>query len=923
MRDWKPKKRKNKKMKKLFLIIVALFALQMQAQTYTEWSTTNALPTEAGTYRLTTDVTLSAAWVVPEGETVLDLNDHIVKLVKESGTDHVISIGKDRTLTIEDKAATKTTRYWEEHETYHYWLNPSTTDNGLGLTTVGGCITGGTGKGESDEQWGNRLPDGFPPETGSSYVGGGIFNLGKLTFSEGNVVGNVCECTSASPWGGGIFNAGDLYIGKNANVIGNALAITDANATACSWGGGVYHAYSAQSFVNEGSISYNYIYSLSTGSNDGGEGVGVGAANSFTNHGHITYNRGETPHSLIGGVGVFINTYYTNDIVFVNDGSISNNSYSGPKGMGGGVYITTKEGHGKVSFTNSGIISYNSLNVNGSGNSRGAGVNLRNDKAADDAVTMTNEGEISHNTIYSTGGQVQGGGIYVKNSTITNTANGVITDNQVFNTQASGKTSVGGGVLLYSGTGVFYNHGTITRNKAALAGELLVAGTCTLVNYGEISDNMASCHGAGIVTLTNGSCQLLSGTRITGNVCRGTAGEGDHYYGVLDATLAGYGGGIYHAGKKFTIDGGTTGDGIVITGNTALNGGGAMYINNKVVDIKGKVNISGNTLTDTGATPSNVLLYTAENTCKVNVNGALDTTTPIGVGIRKANTTDTGFTPTCGVVTTGYGDNVSTTDLQHFKQDEELYEGTLFDIYKNSDHEVEIGLPVVDEHIDNTARLAKYNGEPISVKIGRTIFGDGCYSTIGLPFDVDETMLKKRFGEDVELMEMKGSTINNRELDVTINFTRATSIEAGKPYLIKVSAATGDVKDPTFTGVVIKNKVNSYETDYVSFIPVFSQTYLENDNQKILFLTGNNTLMWPDSHAYTANFRGLRCYFMLKGVANNARTFNLLFDNETTGIQTIAKNVATGNEYFNLSGQRVSMPQKGVYIKNGKKVIVK
>ena len=84
-------------------------------------------------------------------------------------------------------------------------------------------------------------------------------------------------------------------------------------------------------------------------------------------------------------------------------------------------------------------------------------------------------------------------------------------------------------------------------------------------------------------------------------------------------------------------------------------------IDNKVVDIKGKVNISGNTLTDTGATPSNVLLYTAENTCKVNVNGALDTTTPIGVGIRKANTTDTGFTPTCGVVTTGYGTNVSTT----------------------------------------------------------------------------------------------------------------------------------------------------------------------------------------------------------------------------------------------------------------------
>jgi len=74
--------------------------------------------------------------------------------------------------------ATKTTRYWEEHETYHYWRNPSTTENGLGLTTVGGCITGGTGKGESDEQWGGNSPLG-DASTAKWFVGGGIFNVGK------------------------------------------------------------------------------------------------------------------------------------------------------------------------------------------------------------------------------------------------------------------------------------------------------------------------------------------------------------------------------------------------------------------------------------------------------------------------------------------------------------------------------------------------------------------------------------------------------------------------------------------------------------------------------------------------------------------------------------------------------------------------
>lgn len=192
---------------------------------------------------------------------------------------------------------------------------------------------------EWPEQWGGNSPLG-DASTAWCFVGGGIFNVGKLIFSGGNVVGNVCERFSVSPLGGGIFNAGDLHIGENANVIGNALAQTDAGTTACIWGGGVFHAYSAQSFVNEGSISYNYIYSLSTAGTDGAEGVGVCAVSSFTNHGHITYNRGECPNSTIGGVGVYITTHDTNDIVFVNDGSISNNSCFGTRAFGGGVYIT-------------------------------------------------------------------------------------------------------------------------------------------------------------------------------------------------------------------------------------------------------------------------------------------------------------------------------------------------------------------------------------------------------------------------------------------------------------------------------------------------------------------------------------------------------------------------------------------------------
>ena len=46
------------------------------------------------------------------------------------------------------------------------------------------------------------------------------------------------------------------------------------------------------------------------------------------------------------------------------------------------------------------------------------------------------------------------------------------------------------------------------------------------------------------------------------------------------------------------------------------------------------------------------------------------------------------------------------------------------------------------------------------------------------------------------------------------------------------------------------------------------------------------------------------------------------FGGETTGIET-AKTVKANGEYYNLAGQRVAQPTKGLYIVNGKKVVIK
>ena len=47
-------------------------------------------------------------------------------------------------------------------------------------------------------------------------------------------------------------------------------------------------------------------------------------------------------------------------------------------------------------------------------------------------------------------------------------------------------------------------------------------------------------------------------------------------------------------------------------------------------------------------------------------------------------------------------------------------------------------------------------------------------------------------------------------------------------------------------------------------------------------------------------------------------------DNETTGIQTVANSQqSAANSYYDLQGRRVAQPTKGLYIVNGKKVVIK
>ena len=69
----------------------------------------------------------------------------------------------------------------------------------------------------------------------------------------------------------------------------------------------------------------------------------------------------------------------------------------------------------------------------------------------------------------------------------------------------------------------------------------------------------------------------------------------------------------------------------------------------------------------------------------------------------------------------------------------------------------------------------------------------------------------------------------------------------------------------------------------------------------------------------TANARGLRAV----SSDNALKIYGIEWSGEATSIEFINRNVETKAVIYNLNGQRVEKPSKGIYIKNGKKVVIK
>jgi len=231
----------------------------------------------------------------------------------------------------------------------------------------------------------------------------------------------------------------------------------------------------------------------------------------------------------------------------------------------------------------------------------------------------------------------------------------------------------------------------------------------------------------------------------------------------------------------------------------------------------------------------------------------------------------------------------------------------------------------LDEAADNSPVLATKDGQQANVSLTRTLQTGG-YNTFAVPFSMAKP-------EGWTVKELSSASFADGVL--TLNFSNALSIVAGKPYLVKVGATT-NLSASAFTDVTISEDAVPFTSTNVDFIPTLGATTIgsEGDDAKtVLFLGAGNKLYNPE--ALPAQMKGFRAYFLLKGDATGAaRAFRMDFgDGETTGIREMEDGKwKMENGSYDLQGRRVessifnsqsSILKKGVYIVNGKKRVVK
>ena len=212
-----------------------------------------------------------------------------------------------------------------------------------------------------------------------------------------------------------------------------------------------------------------------------------------------------------------------------------------------------------------------------------------------------------------------------------------------------------------------------------------------------------------------------------------------------------------------------------------------------------------------------------------------------------------------------------------------------------------------------------------NVTLQRTLSKD-YWNTFCVPFALDAEQVAQYFGEGTQLRTYEGNCNNN-----IVYFATVDNIEAGKPYIMKPGNAV--VTNPTFEGVSMVatgldengNPQAVGDASTVQMKGIYNQILLKTDKTE-LFLGDNDLFYYPINDIDARTIGGLRAYFIVPQ-GTDIKKLRANLDGTPTSLDTIFDTEESNAPVHNLQGQCVGNSlralKSGIYIQNGKKVVVK
>lgn len=236
---------------------------------------------------------------------------------------------------------------------------------------------------------------------------------------------------------------------------------------------------------------------------------------------------------------------------------------------------------------------------------------------------------------------------------------------------------------------------------------------------------------------------------------------------------------------------------------------------------------------------------------------------------------------------------------------------------------------------DNTIVVRGIDDE-IAVNDVITLTGNiGCYNTAQIANPTDVTVATTL---DVTITDAKFATFSNAK---ATDFSEVSGITVYKAKVEGEMVSLTKIEDgivPANTGVILySEKADTYQIPYTTtdatisdneLVATTTRTFVTKEDDgghyNYILQKEDDNVVFKMAKEDGAYMPAGRAYLSTTVNAGAEARLSIVFDDETTGIRNLTPALSEGEgAMFDLQGRRVNKAQKGLYIMNGKKMVIK